>query len=111
MNGNILFIVTENATIDTTIDINSFRKTLDLAYVPFHEGTIRYLKEKKMWTAADDSRQKYNEDLQNKYIEAYKTAISKADEKGIRIELNDKEWIKLWEDYKNELGLPRVMVR
>ena len=94
----------------STIDRDSMRSSLDFAYMPVHEGTIKYLKEIGMWTEADDARQARSLDLQNRYIEAYQNAIDMADEEGIKIDPENEEWVTLWENYKEELELPRVKV-
>jgi TRAP transporter TAXI family solute receptor len=90
--------------------ISVFRVVLDSIFLPIHEGTIKYLKEVGIWTAADDARQEYNKKLVMRYEEAYKSAIEKADKKGIKVEPRNKEWVELWESYKNDLKLPRFKV-
>jgi len=92
------------------MSLEYFRKTLDQTYAPVHEGTIRYLKEIGQWTSADDARQEYNVRLQNWYIEAYEDALAMADEKGIKVDPVNEEWVELWENYKKEIGIPRLSV-
>jgi len=92
------------------ISIENFRDALDLTPLPVHEGTIRYLKEVGMWTAADDARQKYNVSLVTRYTEAYETAIAKADKEGISVNPKNKDWTELWSNYKKEIGLPRFRI-
>ena len=88
------------------MSLERYRVSLDTAYLPVHEGAIKYLKEKGMWTAADDVRQAYNVDLVTKYCNAYAAAIDLADAKGIKVDPNNTEWVELWQNYKNSLGLP-----
>ncbi len=81
---------------------------LRISALPIHDGTIRYLKEKGMWTAKDDARQKYNMDLLDKYIKAYKAAVAEADKKEIKIGIKNPQWVELWDSYKKDLP-PMVM--
>jgi len=92
------------------MSIENFRDALDLIHLPVHEGTIRYLKEIGMWTAADDARQKYNVSLVTRYTEAYETAIAMADKEGISVNPKNKDWTELWSNYKKEIGLPRFRI-
>jgi TRAP transporter TAXI family solute receptor len=88
------------------MSLERYRLSLDTAYLPVHEGTIRYLEEKGMWTEDDDVRQAYNIDLIASYCEAYEAAIDLADAEGIKVDPDSEEWVELWEDYKEEIGLP-----
>jgi len=88
------------------MSLDRFRGSLDFMYLPIHEGTIKYLKEKGMWTAEDDVRQAYNVDLVTRYCEAYQEAIDLADAAGITVAPDSEEWMELWENYKKDLGLP-----
>lgn len=85
------------------MSIDVFRKSLDASLVPVHPGVVRYLKEKGMWTAKDDERQKYNTQLIDRYIATYKSAIAEADKKKIKIDPQNKEWMNLWADHKKDL--------
>jgi len=87
-----------------------FRESLDYAYAGVHDGTIRYLKEKGMWSAADDARNEYNCWLNDQYVEAYSTAMQMAKDKGLQIAPDNEEWVQLWRDYKKGLGLPRLRI-
>jgi len=83
----------------------SFLRTSAL---PIHEGTIRYLKEKGIWTANDDARQKYNTELLARYITAHKAAMAEADGKKIDISSKNPKWVELWESYRKDIP-PTVM--
>ncbi|MBW1769045.1 MAG: hypothetical protein JRJ65_18610, partial [Deltaproteobacteria bacterium] len=63
----------------------NLRDALDYAYCGVHDGLIRYLKEKGLWTAADDNRQKYNVWLNDSYIKLYSAAMKEAKAKGWQI--------------------------
>lgn len=91
------------------MSIETFRDVLDTNFLPIHEGVIKYLKEKGLWTAADDKRQAYNVDLVSKYCNAYKAAIAEAESKGIKIDPMDEAWMKLWAEYKKDLPVFRTM--
>jgi len=90
------------------MDIEIQRGNLDLArqmnYLPVHDGTIRYLKEKGKWHAADTTWNEKNKDLLSRYVKAYKAAITAADEKNIKITPDNKDWVALWESFKK--GFP-----
>ena len=90
------------------MSIDSFRSILDQIYFPVHEGTIKYLKEKKMWTPADDVRQNENLELLTKYVEAYKAAIAEADKRGIEVNPTNAEWMNLWGKFKKDIPLFRA---
>ena len=89
-------------TIDTLMEI------LASWFVPAHDGLIKYLKEKELWTAAHDARQAQNIELITRYAEAYQEAINLADDQGIAVTPENEEWIELWENYKKQLGLPKI---
>jgi uncharacterized protein len=91
------------------MNIESFRETLDFAFLPIHEATIKYLKEAGQWTPKDDARQKYNADLLSKYEKAYKAAIAEADSKKISVEPRNKEWVDVWQNAKKDVAPVRVM--
>jgi len=92
------------------VTIDAFRKTLDMTYVPVHEGVIRYMKEIGKWTAADDARQTYNLKILDMYKKAYKEAIAKAEANGIKISPQNEDWVDLWINYKKEINIPRVKI-
>ena len=87
-----------------------FRSMLDTSYLPLHEGTIKYLREIGMWTAADDKRQKYNVDLVDRYVKAYEAAIAEADQKKIKIDPKNEEWMAVWKEHKKALPHFKVML-
>jgi hypothetical protein len=79
-------------------------------FKPLHDGTVRYLEEKGLWTQAHEARRQANIALLDRWIEAYQEAIDMADDAGIAIDPGNEEWMELWENYKEELGLPRFDV-
>jgi len=79
---------------------------LDHTFIPAHRGLVKYLKELGLWTRAHEERQKQNVELVNRWCEASQKAMWLADEKGIVVSGENPAWLKLWEDYRKELGLP-----
>lgn len=90
------------------MSMDSFRDYLDNIYFPVHEGVIRYLKEKGVWTAEDEERQAYNTKLVDRYIAAYKGAIRKADAKKIKVSPENKAWMDLWAEEKKDIPIFKV---
>ena len=86
-----------------TMSLELFRDQVDVIWIPLHEGTIRYLKEKGLWTADDDARQEANVELLTKWVNAYEAAIAEADKQGIKIAPANKEWMDLWASFKKDL--------
>lgn len=87
------------------MSLELYRMVLDYSYIPVHEGTIKYLKEKGVWTAADDKRQKANLELLTKWVNAYQTAINQADDEGISIDPKNAKWMDLWTSIKKDLPI------
>jgi hypothetical protein len=78
-------------------------------YEPIHDGAVRYLKEKGLWTDALEARNKYNTELMTKWVDAYQTAIGMADDRGIVVKSDNVDWQKLWEDYRASENLPLLV--
>jgi len=87
-------------TIDTVMEL------VESYFVPAHDGLVKYLEEKGLWTPAHEARQQQNIEFLTRYVDAYQTAINMADEQGIAVDPENDEWIQLWVDYKEELNLP-----
>jgi TRAP transporter TAXI family solute receptor len=90
------------------MNLDAMREYCNFTFLPIHDGTIKYLKEKGMWTAADDARQQKNIALIAEYTEAYKAAIADANKKGIKIDPMNKDWINLWNEYKKDIPSVKV---
>ena len=73
-------------------------------------NTIVYLKEKGMWSEANERRQAYNVKLMNLYMEGFNKCVAEAQSKKMKIDPSNKEWVTLWDNYKKEMNLPRVTV-
>ena len=82
-----------------------FRKYLDIASLPVHPGTVRYLKEIGQWTAEDDIwNTKAMKTMQN-YVDTWQKAAAMAEQKKIAIEIDNKDWEKLWADMIKDLPI------
>ena len=101
-------IYSKAATQCERMSIDIFRRNLDVCPFPVHEGTIRYLREKGMWTAEDDKWNAEAIELIDKYIAARNEFYSECKEKGFALPSDEAE--DLWND--NYLAyLPRCKVR
>jgi len=96
----------DNHMFNQYMTIDNTMRLLETWFLPAHDGLIKYLKEKGLWTAAHDVRQAQNIELVTRYVEAYQEAIDMADEQGIMVTPENEEWVELWENQKQELGLP-----
>jgi hypothetical protein len=78
------------------ITVDNFMIYTSTSPIPVHEGTIRYLKELGLWTAAHDARQAENIALIDLYMEEYQEAIELADDQGITVSPDNEEWMEFW---------------
>jgi hypothetical protein len=92
------------------MNIDMLMVLAETQFLPLHEGTIRYLEEKGLWTDAHEARNQANIDLLTRWVDAYQTALDMADEQGISVNPQNEEWVELWENYKTQLGLPRFKI-
>lgn len=67
--------------------------------IPAHPGTIKYLKEVKVWTAEHDAYLSELLRMEEERFKAWKAALAEAKAKGISTKPTDEEWINLWEVY------------
>ena len=74
------------------------------ALEPLHEGTIRFLKEKKLWKPQYQARQDKLVDLAKKRVALYKEALEAATDKGLSTVPGNKDWVALWADYRKKAG-------
>jgi len=83
-----------------------FMEFINTTFIPVHPGTIKYLKELNLWTAANDKRQQANIDFLNRWITAYQDAMKQAAAKGVSVDPSNKDWLAFWAKYKTENRLP-----
>ena len=74
------------------------------ALTPLHEGTIRYLKEKKLWKPAYQARQDKIVALATKRVALYKEALEAATDKGLSTVPGNKQWLALWDEFRKKNG-------
>lgn len=85
------------------MSLKAMRQLLDAKCIPVHPGVIKYLKEKGLWTAADD---KWNDELleiMNRYEKAWVMALREAKEKSVDVDLKNEKWLKLWNEHRAKL--------
>jgi TRAP transporter TAXI family solute receptor len=75
------------------------------ALQPLHEGTIRYLTEKGLWTDAFQARQDKLVALAKARAEAFGKAVAMAGEQGIKVEPGNDAWTSFWTEYRAENGM------
>jgi len=79
-------------TLDTAIDV------LDLP-MPLHSGTIRFFKERGLWTGEREKWQENQLRREKLRMEAWPKAISEAKSKGVKIAIKEQAWESLWMGY------------
>ncbi len=84
--------------------------TVRMTFIPVHAGTVRYLREKGLWTSADEVRQEYNMRLMRLYNKAYAAAVAKADAEKIDVNPRNEKWLSFWADYKAQAKLPKFRI-
>jgi hypothetical protein len=90
-------------TMENLLDIGTHN------YEPLHDGSVRYLEEKGMWTPELEAKRQNNIKLMQLWVDAYQDAINEADAKDINILPDNEEWVKFWEDYRAEKDLPLLV--
>jgi len=91
-----------------TMDINLVMDNIKNSLIPVHEGTKRYLDELGKWDEDLELQYKDNLELLNTYYVSYQEAINLADNKGIKVDPDNIEWIELWENYQNEKNIKDI---
>jgi TRAP transporter TAXI family solute receptor len=66
---------------------------------PYHTGSIKYFKEQGWWTPDHEKWQQNQVRLENMRQESWKKALAEAKEKGIKTEIDNKQWQDLWRSY------------
>ena len=92
-----------------TQSFENFKSILGANFIPLHAGTIKYLKEKGIWTDADQKRQDFNVKVFDAYESSFNDAIAEAESKKIKIRPDNKEWMDIWAKHKK--GIPRIKAR
>lgn len=88
------------------LSIDSLKLFLDEgALQPLHEGTIRYLKEKGVWTDKHQVRQDKLVALAKARAQAYAEAVAEAQKQGLKVEPGNEAWMKFWTDFRAKRGM------
>jgi hypothetical protein len=74
-----------------------------MAPLPYHEGSIAYFKELGVWTSEHEVWQAEAVAYETQRIGAWPKAVEEAEAKGLEIAMENKEWIKLWKSYLDEI--------
>ena len=74
-------------------------------FYPYHEGVVKLLKEKGVWTSAHEEFQK--PPLENEARRLKLWAEAKKEAKAKKIKVGSDQWEKLWWDKLTEAGLLR----
>jgi len=72
---------------------------------PFHDGTIRYLKEKGIWKASHQKRQDTIVALMNNRIKVFNDAMDAAHEAKVLTDSPNDKWKAFLADYKQKHGI------
>ncbi len=96
---------------NANITIDNLVKLAENHYEPLHEGSVRYLKELGLWTDELDVRWQYNIEQMTLWVDAYDTAMDRADQQGIDVDAENDEWQELWENYRASLNLPLLVYK
>jgi len=85
------------------MSIDSLKTFLDAgALQPLHEGTIRYLKEKGIWTDTYQARQDALVKLATDRVALWQKTMEEAKSKGLEISPENAEFVALWKKNKED---------
>jgi len=90
------------------MNLETLLEELERTFIPVHKGLKQYLIETDKWTEALEAKSQTNAELIDRYCRAFQECKDLADEKEIVIDPNNAEWTQMWENYKNELGIPKI---
>jgi hypothetical protein len=90
------------------MSLDTLLEELERTFIPVHDGLKQYLKETNHWTEALEAKSQANAGLIDRYCQAFQECKDLADEKEIVIDPNTPEWIQMWDDYKQKLGIPKI---
>jgi len=92
-----------------TMTIDNLMDMAESNYEPIHDGTVRYLEEKGLWTEELEARRQFNIEQLDLWVKAYQSALDMADDKGIVVDPANEEWQEFWENYRAEKELPMLV--
>ena len=71
--------------------------------LPYHPGSVKFFKEKKVWTPEHEKWQKEQVNNQEARTKVWGEALKEATVKGMKIARDSKEWLDLWQSYLKKL--------
>ncbi|WP_172299224.1 TAXI family TRAP transporter solute-binding subunit [Pseudoruegeria sp. HB172150] len=74
---------------------------------PLHEGTIRYLEEKSLWTDTYQTRQDALVKLAQDRAALWAEAVETGKAEGLQVSPESEDWATFWSDYKAEHGIDK----
>jgi len=93
----------------TAMTLDLLLKEAETHYEPIHDGAVRYLEEKGLWTTELEARRQFNIEQLTKWVDAYQDAIGMADDRDIDVNQDNEEWQELWENYRASKNLPLLV--
>ncbi len=87
------------------LPFNTLENALDCLELPapYHEGAVKYFKERGVWTEEHEKWQMNQLRLEDARQEAWKKALAEAKSKGIEVTKDNKQWINLWMGHLNSI--------
>jgi len=74
-----------------------------LAVVPFLPGTVKYLKERGLWSEDDEKWNNEGWKTEKKLRELWDQAVEEAHKKKIKVDYKNKKWVELWNKYRSSV--------
>ncbi|POF27971.1 TAXI family TRAP transporter solute-binding subunit [Roseibium marinum] len=90
------------------MSVDSLKTFLDAgALQPLHEGAIRYLKEKGIWTDTHQARQDALVKLATDRVALWQATLAEADSRGIKVSPESEDFKALWAKMKADAGVTK----
>lgn len=91
------------------MSVASLVSFLDAGHLqPLHDGAIRYLTEKGLWTDAYQARQDGLVALAQERVALYQAAIAAAGAAGIDVSPENAAWMEFWAGFKADNGITKT---
>ncbi len=87
--------------------LESLRFIVENMAVPLHPGTVRYLREKGLWTQEMERRQQATVRLVDQYVTLYERAVELARARRISTDPASEAWQRFWRDFLAQNRVPR----
>lgn len=90
------------------MSVESLKTFIDAgALQPLHDGAIKYLKEKGIWTDAHQARQDALVSLATERVALWQATLAEADAQGIKVSPESDEFKALWDKMKADAGVTK----